>query len=239
MRPRICKTLGAGLWILAALPSMADGIFTLDSQATYQQAINSGQLVPVTAWDSAMEFLFSGASADFRASSLSTDINGLVISFVDDLATVDFGDDYIYGADPDLTGKKFDKTVVIPLVPGAVASVVGIVLTDTNGNHKAWSINGPPAGTVQLDLAADGGQQGTAGYKVDPGFDISKVTQIADGFSYQFPAPPPPPQQKGVIHEGDESVGTKLPEPATGLLIAPILLIILYGTNRRLAQTCR
>ena len=232
MSALVYRALCLILCLGTALHLRASGIFVLDSKATYQAAIDGGLLSPVTSWDAGMEFLFPGDSADFVSATLATDSTGLLVQFVTNFATSIFGDDYTYGVDPDLTGKKIDKKIEIPPLPGATGAVVSIMLTDTNGKHKAWTIVGPPGGSVQPDFAADQGSQGADGFKQDPGFDITKVTIIRDGFSYTFPAPPP--KQGGAMKEDLESVtpGTKLPEPSTSILVFPVVLFLVYHEAR-------
>ena len=215
--------LGIASWFLTSLPCSANPVFTLDSQATFQAAIDSGLLAPIVAWDSTLEDVFPGQQPNFQAATLSTNSQGLAVNFTDSLPTVIFGELYTYGTDPDLTNAKITKTVTVPFMPNAATATVSFILTDTNGKNKAWTVNVFPGGTVMPDFMAAGGQQGANGFAMDAGFDISKVTIIRDAYMYNNPKAG---GGKAAVAQSNLAVSI-VPEPSSrGLMLVAILFVL-------------
>jgi hypothetical protein len=219
--------------MIAQTPASASGVFDLDSQSTFQQAINGGLLAPVTAWDPGMEFAFPGEMANFVPASLSTNSHGLVVSVEADMPVNDFAWDYLYGVDPDLANKDIKKTAMVgALEPGVTAQIV-IELTDSAGKMKSWTENVAAAGNVMIDIKADGGKQGLDGFKEEAGFDIKKVTVIKDLVKYIQPKDVSVP-----LDVVETAFAVTVPEPSTwAMLVAGFASLGLVGHRQSRKRT--
>lgn len=201
---------------------LATALFNLDSPQEFQQALDANLLRSVSEWDSGMEFFAPGEESFFRTPTLFVNEQGLVIEFGEEHEAIPVisAFDYVYDEDPDLTNHKFQKTVNVPVVPGAEGAWVGVMLTDENGKKKVWSFGTTAGGTVTIDIAANGGQQGADKFKVEDGFDISKVTVIRQPLQIHLPPPPVPPRPPGIFQASETRFAVeKVPESTSTITL--------------------
>lgn len=162
---------------LCSAPAGAGPLFDLDTPEEFQTALDDGRMTAVDSWDSMFEFFYPGEESLFRIAQLSVSATGLVV----DLGGPD-GDSgaigavaYDYGEDPDLTKEKLVSQLAYTLPDGGFHS---LKLRDANGKMKGWLFPiDAGAGNSLVDILANGGAQGAVKFKVDDGFDITKVVQ--------------------------------------------------------------
>ena len=170
-------------------PATAGPIFSLGSPLDFQQAIDDGRLVPATEWNDMLEFLHPGQEDSFRVVDLSTDDEGLLVGLPD--GTLPGSDGfvigsyrYIYGQDPDLTGKSVDEKVT---KVSPEDQFVSLILQDASGTKKGWvfPFTGAVGSMKRILVQADGGEQGASAFLEQAGFDVKTVTTIDTDLRFQ------------------------------------------------------
>jgi hypothetical protein len=147
------KHFSRSLFVLTAfflLVSMtnASPIFSINTQAEWQNALNSGQVSEVvSSYPALAHYGTEGIDYVVATPTLSALNNGQ--SGLGDGLQMEWGDDendiaqvaaweYTYGVDPDLTGMRLRLTVTPPASAPPVILAVSLTLTDTLGNWMSW-----------------------------------------------------------------------------------------------------
>ena len=175
----------------------ASPLFSLNTEADWQNALNNGQVVAVESPYGALDY-YGTASVDYVQVTPSLDAMSNAESGLDDGLLMSWGDvngpsdvpqvaswEYTYGVDPDLTGTMLNIGVMPPT--GLLA--VSLTLTDTLGGSRSWfwdvlppapGPSGVPAGiltNITLDPTLLGNQANSTAF-VNSGFDHTKAISI-------------------------------------------------------------
>ncbi len=198
---RFSKTLCAlvALFLLVSMTN-ASPIFSINTQAEWQTALNSGQVSEVvSSYPALAHYGTEGIDYAVATPTLSALSNAQSGGLGDGLQ-MEWGDDendiaqvaaweYTYDVDPDLTGMMLGLTVTPPASAPPVILQVSLTLTDTLGNWMSWfwdvippapGPTGLPAGVASflgLDPTLHANQANSTSF-VDGGFNHTIALSI-------------------------------------------------------------
>ena len=144
---RILNALAA-CFLLVSMAN-ASPLFSLDTQADWQNALNSGKISEVTAkYDALDHYGIEGIDYAVATATLSA-LNNAQSGGLGDGLQMEWGNDendiaqvaaweYTYDADPDLTGTILSLTVTPPASVPPVILSVSLTLTDTAFGSMSW-----------------------------------------------------------------------------------------------------
>ena len=146
---RFSKTLCAlvALFLLVSIAS-ASPIFSINTQAEWQTALTSGQVSEVVSSYPALAH-YGTEGVDYAVATPTLSALSNAQSGLGDGLQMEWGDDqndiaqvaaweYVYDADPDLTGTILSLTVTPPASTPPVIQTVSLTLTDTTGDWMSW-----------------------------------------------------------------------------------------------------